>query len=139
MACVRMNFKQLENLVLQGESAFLEFKTSTGQLKSAFETEFEEPSGGFVIIFRFKQPMGGSQVKEVQEKGLDLNLSMRQQKILEILADGALLSAKEIREKLDVDVSSRSIRADLNFLKNNGCVQQVGISVASSWKKNNDK
>ncbi len=101
------------------------------------EPEFEEHSGGFVIRFRFKEPMGGSQIKDVQEKGLDL--SIRQQKILEILADGALLSAKEIREKLDMDVSSRAIQMDLNILKNNGHVQQVGISVASSWRKNGDK
>lgn len=47
-----MDIKQIESLIKKGESSTVEFKTSTAQLRAAFETicAFLNGAGGFVII-----------------------------------------------------------------------------------------
>lgn len=66
------------------------------------EPEFQEYSGGFAVIFRFKEPMGGTR-KAIQIEKPELN--KRQEKILELLTGGKSLSVNEIFNQLD-DVGS---------------------------------
>jgi len=95
------------------------------------EPEFEEYTGGFAVIFRFKEPMGGTQTIINLKKP---TLHRRQGKILDILATGQSLNANEIFDKLD-DVSSlRTIKADLATLKKLSLIEQVGKGRAALWK-----
>ena len=95
------------------------------------EPEFEEHSGGFVVIFRFKEPMGGGRKISDIEKP---TLNKRQEKILEILAGGKSLSVKEIFDQLDDVASLRTVKADLSALKKSLLVEQIGKSRAALWK-----
>ena len=96
------------------------------------EPEFEEYSGGFAVIFRFKESMGGMpQKKRPSGKGA---LSQRQNKILEILATEKELSVNDIYDQLDVIGSLRTVKADLSALKKLGLIEQVGSGKLSLWK-----
>jgi ATP-dependent DNA helicase RecG len=95
------------------------------------EPEFEEYSGGFVVIFRFKEPMGGGRKISNVEKTA---LNKRQEKILEILAGGKSLSANEIFVQLDDVASLRTVKADLAALKKLLLLEQIGKGRATVWK-----
>lgn len=96
------------------------------------EPEFEEYSGGFAVIFRFKEPMGGApQQRKPSGKG---SLNERQNKILEILAKGKELNVNDIYSQLDVIGSLRTVKADLSALKKSGLIEQVGSGKLSLWK-----
>jgi len=96
------------------------------------EPEFEEYSGGFAVVFRFKEPMGSTlQKRRFSEKGA---LSERQNKILEILAKEKELNVNDIYAQLDVPGSLRTVKADLSTLKKSGLIEQVGSGKLSLWK-----
>ncbi len=95
------------------------------------EPKFEEYSGGFAVIFRFKEPMGGGKTR----KTLELRaLTIRQKKILEILVGEESLSVNLIFDRLDDIASLRTIKADLAILKKSGLIEQVGSGKLSSWR-----
>jgi ATP-dependent DNA helicase RecG len=94
------------------------------------EPEFEEYSGGFVVIFRFKEPMGGGRKSNIEKP----TLNKRQEKILEILAGGKSLSANEIFDQLDDVASLRTVKADLAALKKLLLLEQIGKGRATVWK-----
>ncbi|MBI5447469.1 MAG: putative DNA binding domain-containing protein [Gammaproteobacteria bacterium] len=95
------------------------------------EPEFEEYSGGFVVIFRFKEPMGGGgKISNIEKPALN----KRQEKILEILTGGKALSANEIFDQLDDVASLRTVKADLAALKKLLLLEQIGKGRATVWK-----
>jgi ATP-dependent DNA helicase RecG len=95
------------------------------------EPEFDEYSGGFVVIFRFKEPMGGiRKVTHIEEPALN----KRQKKILEILASGKLFSVHEIFDQLGDVASLRTVKADLATLKKLLLVEQIRKGRAALWK-----
>lgn len=95
------------------------------------EPEFQEYSGGFSVMFRFKESMGSIKKPAVVEKHV---LNIRQEKILEVLGGGKALSAQEIFDQLGSISSLRTIKADLAVLKKTGLVEQVGQGRAAIWK-----
>lgn len=96
------------------------------------EPEFQEYSGGFSVVFRFKEPMRSSREKDTPfEKN---KLSIRQNKILELLSTGRELSANDIYDQLDEVVSLRTVKSDLSVLKKANLVEQVGSGKLSLWK-----
>lgn len=95
------------------------------------EPEFQEYSGGFAVIFRFKEPMGGMR-KKISSKQPVLN--ERQEKILQILGGGKTLRVNEIFDQLDDIASLRTVKADLSLLKKAGAVEQTGSGKLSLWK-----
>jgi len=92
------------------------------------EPEFEEYSGGFAVIFRFKEPMGG---RKADKKS---TLNKRQEKILVILASGESLGVNEIFDRLDDVAGLRTVKADLSTLKKLALVEQIGKGRAALWK-----
>lgn len=95
------------------------------------EPEFQEYSGGFAVVFRFKEPMGGRGLAAVVQKP---SLNIRQEKIIELLRHVDMLSANEIFEKLGKPSSIRTIKADLAILKKAGLIEQVGKGPITQWK-----
>ena len=95
------------------------------------EPEFQEYSGGFAVIFRFKEPMGGMR-KKISSKQPVLN--ERQEKILQILSGEKTLRVNEIFDQLDDIASLRTVKADLSLLKKAGIVEQIGNGKLSLWK-----
>jgi ATP-dependent DNA helicase RecG len=78
------------------------------------EPEFQEYSGGFAVIFRFKEPMRNVRKTLTAEEPI---LNIRQEKILEILGDGKIRSSNDIFDQLDGPSSLRTVKGDLATLK----------------------
>jgi ATP-dependent DNA helicase RecG len=94
---------------------------------------FSEYSGGFSVTFPFKEKMGHYPQGEPKT---EINLTIRQEKILSILADGSILSANQIFSYLQDNSSLRTIQADLTELKKLGVIKQIGKGLQSKWALN---
>ncbi|OFW68456.1 MAG: hypothetical protein A2X70_07150 [Alphaproteobacteria bacterium GWC2_42_16] len=93
------------------------------------EPEFEEYSGGFAVVFRFKKAQA-----KTENSSLSLNkLNIRQRKIYNLLLNEGPLSPKDIMSKLDEDISERTLRLDLAILKNSGFLEKSGQTTSSVW------
>ena len=93
--------------------------------------EFREIFDSFVIEFPFRNIIGPLSVKSSIEK--PLNISKRQQAILEILKVHRSLSLKEIVDQLPYEVHQRLIRDDLYRLKEYALIDTQGHGRGSVW------
>lgn len=96
------------------------------------EPEFEEYSGGFAVIFRFKEPMGGT-VREVAQDFSQFELTLRQRNILKILSTGGKMSVTDISSHLQDAPAARTLRDDLARLKTMGLIDLEGRAKAARW------
>lgn len=87
--------------------------------------EFAEVAGAIIVRFlpsRYLPP---------QRVGLDL--SERQQDLLQILGTKPGLPLREISEILGLEVPSRGIRDDLSFLKRLDLIESIGRTKGARW------
>ncbi len=101
------------------------------QINGTPDPEFQEYSGGFSVIFRFKEAMSSIRERDYHEK---IVLNIRQEKILIILASRQSMSVNEIFDQLNDVASLRTIKADLAVLKKLFMVEQIGKGRAALWK-----
>ncbi|MCL5261058.1 MAG: putative DNA binding domain-containing protein [Gammaproteobacteria bacterium] len=93
------------------------------------EPKFEERTGGLAVIFKFKEPIGGSVNKLLAKPELNL----RQETILEIIKKYKLINIKQISSELTEQVPNRTIQADLAKLKAMGLINCKGKGRAIVW------
>ena len=92
------------------------------------EPEFSDSSGGFAVIFNFKEAMNTGLSSEQKT-----NLTLCQMEIIAVLKNAYPMSLKEIREQLPDLLSKRSIRENLNHLKIKGIVTTQGEARLTKW------
>ena len=95
------------------------------------EPDFSENSGGFSVVFLFKESMH-SEVVIPQEMPL---LTSRQEEILRLLSKTETMSANSILEKLQNPPAPRTLRDDLIYLKKNGLIDSKGHAKNTMWFK----
>lgn len=92
------------------------------------EPTFNEYSGGFSVTFTFKAPIGGHTAETVE-------LSYRERKLIEVLKNAKTpLSANDIFDALESDVSLRTVKADLNKLQQRNLIRKLGKARGTLWE-----
>jgi ATP-dependent DNA helicase RecG len=94
--------------------------------------EFQEYSGGFAVVFPFKEPIGGT-VREAAQDVSQFDLTSRQKSILKILSDGGKMSVGDISNQLQNAPAARTLRDDLARLKLIGLIDLEGRAKAARW------
>jgi ATP-dependent DNA helicase RecG len=92
------------------------------------EPEFKEYSGGFSVIFRFKEPMSS-----IAHHVLHYELTSRQDEILKILSVGHKMAVRDISSLLEVAPAARTLRDDLARLKELGLIGLEGKAKTAKW------
>lgn len=93
------------------------------------EPEFIQYSGGFAVVFKFKDPMGAT----LNLKPVNITITSRQKEIIAILTDIDAMSLKEISEHLQKPPSTSTLREDLTTLKAMGIINSQGQARATTW------
>ncbi|MCD8524511.1 MAG: transcriptional regulator [Gammaproteobacteria bacterium] len=96
------------------------------------EPEFEEHTGGFSVILKFKTPMRSdfSSKPTFSEHTL---LSERQKKIVQIFQQYGAINTQMLLSKLEHSVSQRTLQNDLRFLKEQQILTSRGASRKTVW------
>ncbi len=68
-----------------------------------------------------------------------IRLSPRQEKILALFEQKNTLTAREVKEKLEIPISDRMLRVDLLFLKKRGVLTTTGKGPSTCWKRVKNK
>ena len=89
------------------------------------EPQFEERAGEFVVCFR------SPTAPAIPPDGV---LSERQTRILALFKAAPKRSLREIRESVDPSLSDSAIRNDLNFLRELGLIEAVGVGRGAFWR-----
>jgi predicted HTH transcriptional regulator len=87
---------------------------------------FSERTGGFLVTFKFAEPIGRYQEEKITE------LTARQREILSLIKTFPLTSA-QIVEKLKNSVSIRMVQLELKKLEKAGMVMREGESRSTRW------
>ena len=90
------------------------------------EPQFEERAGEFVV--RFLAP----NYAPVVPHGLEL--SGRQVRILALFQANPIQTLRDIRQKIDANLSDSTIRNDLNRMRDLGLVEAVGVGRGAFWR-----
>ncbi len=93
---------------------------------------FGEDTGGFSITFQFKTPIGA--ISELSGSPEQIELTVRQKEIIEILTKQGALGTKKIITELTDPPSERMVRKDLNLLKEKGIIELEGNTRTAIWK-----
>lgn len=96
------------------------------------KAEFSESSGGFSVIFPFKESMNSGVAINLP---LAVQLTPRQEEILNLLRNTEAMSANAILEKLEIPPAPRTLRDDLIYLKKNGLIDSRGHAKRTIWFK----
>lgn len=110
----------------------IELVSNLSQKAGNPKPEFFERSGGFCVRIPFKLSMAPQQIKVSIEP--QIRLKPRQNEILELLKNTAMLSGSEIQAKLSKHVTLRTIQLDLSILKKYGLVESEGKGPIIIWK-----
>jgi ATP-dependent DNA helicase RecG len=89
---------------------------------------FAENGDGFLVKFLFKEPIGPRKKKKIE-----MELPVRQQELIDILATHNKLTFKQIMNLMKNPPSERTIRNDLTELRNKGLVASEGLGRAAVW------
>lgn len=95
------------------------------------EPEFAERTGGLVVTFKFKEPIG-STGKQATIISSEKSLNNRQKAILSIISELKRASTSEILIKFP-DISKRTLIRELNYLKSLALIDSEGKSVSLVW------
>jgi ATP-dependent DNA helicase RecG len=95
------------------------------------EPDFSENSGGFSVVFPFKEPMNTG--RSVQPRLYKVQLTFRQEEILRLLSNKVSMSANEILENLEFPPAPRTLRDDLMYLKQAGLIYSEGHAKNTVW------
>ncbi len=106
----------------RGTQKIVDWCVATGQP----EPEFEEQAGAVVVRFR---PSGYHPPLRVSH-----DLGDRQRRILLILCDGNERRFQEIYAQIDNPPSDRTVRQDLNLLRQWGLVESSGHGAGARWR-----
>ena len=96
------------------------------------EPEFIEYSGGFAIVFKFKEPMDTAPRLSAHRLS-QYELKPRQQNVLKILSSGQKMSLSEISELLEDAPALRTVGDDLALLKEIGLISLTGRARTAKW------
>jgi ATP-dependent DNA helicase RecG len=91
------------------------------------EPEYIERGNTFVVCFK----------KAILT--LKDNVDIRLNKILSLLKQQNGLSSAEIKKRLDIDISERTLRRDLNHLMERGHIRLKGKGASATWFEDEDK
>jgi len=91
------------------------------------EPTFSERTGGLLVTFKFKEPIGSYPPEKKQE------LTMRQKEILTILQQSSL-NAAQIVTQLQDSPTIRTVQIDLTQLEKLGLIKREGKARAILWK-----
>lgn len=94
------------------------------------EPEFSEDSGGFSVVFPFKESM---HTAVVMHESMPHGLTSRQKEIITILEIGGEMSLKDIIQQLNHPPAERTVREDMTALKKLGFIDSSGLSRATTW------
>ena len=94
------------------------------------EPEFEEYAGGFEVIFRFAEPISVS----VKRSVATVELSSRQQEILEIIKKYRSINIQQIMHSLKAPPSRTMVKRDLDYLKKNGFINLLSSENKTALK-----
>lgn len=94
------------------------------------EPEFEQYSGGFSIIFRFKEAMNSMVTPKTETQ---YHLSPRQKEIISILKQGQEMPATQIAALMQVPIPMRTLQYELNKLKQMGVLSSKGHARSFTW------
>lgn len=96
------------------------------------EPEFHEYSGGFSVVFPFKEPM---QTGIAKEEGLQPTpeLTLRQKEIIIILEKSGEMSLTAIRQYFKSPPAISTLRDDLTTLKSKKIIDSRGKARATTW------
>ena len=102
------------------------------QEEAAPEPIFGEYSGGVSITFKLATPMGqgAALIKESQK----VRLNQRQERILGLLRAASALSSEQILTALGAQASLRTVQADLQLLKKEQLINQIGKGTGVLWE-----
>jgi ATP-dependent DNA helicase RecG len=96
------------------------------------EPKFEEYSGGFAVIFKFKESIGSLVKKNHSEK-----FNIRQKAILQFLIETKAASIQQIFDHLIIKFtqvpSKKTIVRDLNYLKSLNLIKSQGEKRGLVW------
>ena len=92
------------------------------------EPDFEQYSGGFSTVFRFKEPM-----HSLVDTSLLHQLTQRQKEIIAILSKEKTMTAAAIKEQLREPLSERTLRYELANLKEKGVVSSRVVTKNTIW------
>lgn len=91
------------------------------------QPKFEELTGGLLITFKFREPIGPSKIENKP------GLTDRQKEILTILEQSSLNGA-QILKKLKDSPAIRTVQVDLTQLEKLGLIKREGKARATAWK-----
>src|SRR3990167_5742136 len=96
------------------------------------EPEFSEYTGGLSVIFKFKEPIGTTRQPITPLPPL----TNRQKTILAIIeSSDELVQIQKIMKELENPPSQRMVQIDLNYLKTQGLIEQIGKGRNTLWAK----
>lgn len=95
------------------------------------EPEFTERTGGLVVTFRFKKPIGV--LEDDAKKINNIELTARQKEILTIIKKQGDTGIRCVMPELKVPPTQRTVQKELVKLKNLGLVNCKGKGRATSW------
>lgn len=91
------------------------------------QPQFEELTGGLLITFRFRSPIGPSKIENKSD------LTDRQKEILTLLKQSSLNGAQMLN-KLKGLPAIRTVQVDLTQLEKLGLIKREGKARATAWK-----
>ena len=94
------------------------------------EPEFKERTGGVVVVFRFREPIGALSTAG----GDKLQLNARQKVILELVRQQGAMNIHQIMDSLINPPSQRMVRMDLDYLRKSGFIELEGFGRSAQWK-----
>lgn len=102
------------------------------------EPEFATTQVEFKVIFRFPKSIKPPVIKAVKPQDQQVELSLRQQDIVAILANHQELQMKEILTKLKNPPAERTLRDDLAALRKAGIIGSKGHARTATWFLKNE-
>jgi len=94
------------------------------------EPVFDEYSGGFSVVFKFKELIGST----TSTSEIVTTLSKRQQVLFEIIKGYGEISMDRIISELQDPPSRRMLQKDLNQIKDKGMIELKGSGRGATWK-----
>lgn len=93
------------------------------------EPEFEEEYEGLSVVFKFKEPIGTILTTKAKKP----TLSIREERILELIKKEGRMSIQKIVTALENPPSQRMIRKDLNNIRKQGMIALQGHGRNALW------
>ncbi|MDR3441748.1 MAG: putative DNA binding domain-containing protein [Legionella sp.] len=92
------------------------------------EPEFAQYKSGFAVIFRFKEAMNTAVTITPPS-----DFTPRQMEIIAVLKNVEEMSLRDIMDHLQLKPAERTLRKDLNYLKNAGIINSQGQARFTTW------